>query len=194
MERSLMEIVLRGSILDRNPGAISERAYQSMVDLVAASVLPEMAHAESEELLHFFRLMSGYETERLKYFQPLLKHLLKKLQSEILLAVDEGSPIARYEEASEALRSIIRRVEIRLNENEEALQVPSEQGSEKIKKLESSIDEKLTQIIALQKEILALKKSPVAGPSAPTIIDTKSQELETHQEETIRLFKKALSR
>ena len=65
---------------------------------------------------------------------------------------------------------------------------------EKIKKLESSIDEKLTQIIALQKEILALKKSPVAGPSAPTIIDTKSQELETHQEETIRLFKKALSR
>jgi hypothetical protein len=195
MERSLMEIVLRGELLSRNPGAISERAYQSMVDLVSASVLPEMAQDESEELLHFFHLMSGYETARLKYFLPLLKHLLKRTQSEILLAEDEGISIAHFEGASEALRSVIRRIEIRLRA--ENISQPK-----KIEGLESRIESKLDQILELQKEILALK-GQLSSPTAPgsslgglqgfTEFKAKTQELKQQQEETIQLFKRSLS-
>ena len=169
--RSLMQVVLRGQIFEKNPNQENDQAYQSIVDLVIARVLPEASMEEPVELVEFYRVMSGFEVSKMKYFLPLLKDFRRQIQSQLaldghehveseMLAANieliksiEASIVDRLESSQETQEEGESTEEIRNDDSVETDPQPSNTGT--IKKM---IDRNVRAIVAMQEELSQLRE------------------------------------
>jgi len=183
---SLLQVVLKGQILEENHTPENEKAYQSIIDLVIARILPEMTLEEPLDLIEFYRVMSAFETERMKYFLPLLQDLLRKIQSKIALGESEESEEAMLRKNAELIRTIYRTMESRLSELEEGSDDPNpsegNEGAEpadeldadslestdsdskpQLSRIEKLIDQNVKAIVSMQAEISRLRQDMKSG-------------------------------
>lgn len=115
LEESMMQVVLTGEILEKDPGLDTEEAYEASMELLTDRLLSETQMEEPEELLQFYKILSEFETVRQKYFLPLLDMFLRKVQKDLLEAEEETTEHGMLVENAELIREVSRLIEQRVD-------------------------------------------------------------------------------
>jgi len=115
LEESMMQVVLTGEILEKDPGVDTEEAYEASMELLTDRLLSETQMEEPEELLQFYKILSEFETVRQKYFLPLLDMFLRKVQKDLLEAEEETTEHGMLVENAELIREVSRLIEQRVD-------------------------------------------------------------------------------
>lgn len=115
LEESMMQVILTGEILEKDPGLDTEEAYEASMELLTDRLLSETQMEEPEELLQFYKILSEFETVRQKYFLPLLHMLLRKVQKDLLEAEEGTTEHGMLVENAELIREVSRLIEQRVD-------------------------------------------------------------------------------
>ena len=189
--RSLMQVVLKGQILEKSQTQENEQAYQSIVDLIIARVLPEASLEEPMELVEFYKVMSAFETQKMKYFLPLLRDLRRRIQSKIAMDDLEENELEMLRANVELIKNIQSSIEQRLEvisqdqelegssegSLDESKNDPDEEDSRGIEKI---VDQNVRAIVAMQEELSELKKmvqSLPGGSSSHSTADNAGEKI-----------------